>query len=186
MRLIRILGLAVLGLSVANAAIAGVFTSKAGETFEGSLYKAHEGFVYFQFGLEKVENKRSSFDAEPRKAIKAWVSENSQAVDVHSERYLQPRIVASSLPRLPEQYWAEAFKGMVSVDLVFDDRGRVIHASIPKWTHDSLESPSLEAAKTWIFEPAQVKGRSVKSRLRVPFRFVNTPPASGEAVAPAA
>lgn len=185
-RLTRLLVLGVAGCSPILAAFADVYTTKNGSAYDGRIYKVLDGSVYLRVGEERVQEKLSKFDAESKAAISVWISQNPQAVDVHTKWDVQPRIVSTAMPSLPEQYLAEEFKGMVSVDLVLDENGQVIHASIKKSTHSELEAPSLEAAKTWVFEPAQVGGKFVKSKLRVPFRFVNAPPPPTEDGEPAA
>ncbi len=80
-------------------------------------------------------------------------------------------IKSSSMPKLPNQFREPAFKGMVSVELVLDEKGKVIFAKVQISTHAGLEAASVEAAKTWRFAPAKVGGKTVKAKLRVPFKF---------------
>lgn len=185
-RLTRFIALGIIAGSPFFSASAEVYTTNSGTAHDGRIYKVLDGSVFLRVGEERVQESFSEFDANSKAAIKTWMSENPQAVDVHTKWDVQPRIVSSAMPSLPEQYLAEEFKGMVSVDLVLNESGQVIHASIKKSTHAELEAPSLEAAKSWVFEPAQVGGASVKSKLRVPFRFVNTPPPPAEEADPAA
>jgi len=175
-RLTRLFVLGVAGFSPILTAFADVYATKNGTVYDGQIIKVLDNSVYLRVGEERIHEKLARFDADSKAAIKSWIAENPQAVDVYSKWDEQPRIVSSAMPSLPEQYRGEEFKGMVSVDLVLNENGQVIHASIKKSTHSDLEAPSLEAAKTWIFEPAKVGGKMVKSKLRVPFRFVNTPP----------
>lgn len=56
--------------------------------------------------------------------------------------------------------------GLISVDFVLKENGRVIHASLNNSTRFDLEFPTLE--------PARVGVQTVKSKLRVPFKLVNT------------
>ncbi|EDY81580.1 TonB family C-terminal domain protein [Verrucomicrobiia bacterium DG1235] len=182
-RLTRLLALLAAGLAPVFAVYGDAFTKNDGTSFEGRIYKVLDGSVYLRVGEERINAPIGDFDAASQGAIESWVAENPQAVDVYTKWDVQPRIKSSSMPNLPDQFLSEDFKGMVSVDLVLNESGQVIHASVKKSTHSELEPPSLEAAKTWIFEPAQVGGKSVKSKLRVPFKFVYTPPAPDEAPA---
>ena len=164
--------------SLSVASIADTYTTAAGVSYDGEIYKILENEVYITVGEEKVQAPIADFDGASQAAIKAWGDANPESVDVYTKWDAQPRIKSSALPILPEQFHNPEFTGMVSVDLVLSETGQVIHASIKKSTHGELEAPSLEAAKTWIFEPAQVNGKPVKSKLRVPFKFVYTPPAA--------
>lgn len=180
-RLSRTIAIIALGFAPILAAFADTYTLSDGTVHDGYIYKVLDGSVYLKVGEERIDASVADFDTASQDAINAWAAENPNAVDVYTKWDVQPRIKSSSLPHLPEQFQSADFKGMVSVDLILDDRGQVVHASIKKSTHAELESPSLEAAKTWIFEPAQVDGKPVKSKLRVPFKFVYTPPVEEEA-----
>ncbi|MDQ8188006.1 TonB family protein [Pelagicoccus sp. SDUM812002] len=173
---IRLVALAAFGLSSILGAFADVYIKADGTSYDGYIYKVLGGSVYLRVGEDKIAAAVSEFDADSRAAIDEWTKENPLKVDVYTKWDVQPAIKASSMPSLPEQFLAEEFKGLVSVDLVLNEAGQVIHASIKKSTHTDLEAPSLEAAKTWIFEPAKVGGKSVRSKLRIPFKFVNNPP----------
>lgn len=158
------------------AASAGTFTKSSGDSFEGEISKLLDGTVHFSNGGDGVEVALADLDASSKAQVEAWASENPQSVDVYTKWDSQPRVKSTAMPQLPEQFCVPEFKGMVSVDLVLNENGQVIHAAIKKSTHEDLEAPSLEAAKTWIFEPAQIGGKPVKSKLRVPFKFTYTPP----------
>ncbi|MEM9158180.1 MAG: TonB family protein [Verrucomicrobiota bacterium] len=156
----------------AEPASGETFTLSTGESYEGSIFKIFDDKVTIKNAAgEKFEIERKAFDKETRSAVKEWASAHPNRVDVYTKWDAMPVIKSTVMPQLPEQFHDSAFKGMVSVDLVLDQRGRVVHASIKKSTHVELERPSLEAAKTWLFEPAKVGGKAVKSKLRVPFKF---------------
>ncbi len=175
-KLIRLIALIAVGLAPVFTVSADVYTKTDGTSYDGRIYKVLGGAVYLRVGEERVNAPVSEFDAAAQAAIKAWTEENPLKVDVYTKWDRQPVIKSSAMPSIPDQFLAEEFKGLVSVDLVLNEAGQVIHASIKKSTHSDLEAPSLEAAKSWIFEPAQVGGKSVRSKLRIPFKFVNTPP----------
>ncbi len=61
------------------------------------------------------------------------------------------------------------------MELVLDEAGNVLAASIRSASHDELKAPSIEATKEWKFQPTMVNGKPVKSKLRVPFSFENSP-----------
>jgi len=169
----------------ASAAMAETYTLKNGDVHEGVVYKIIAKEVYLKKADGKVTASLSDFDSSSRKAIKAWAADNPLKVDVYTRWDSQPVIKSSVMPGIPEALFNPDFKGMVSVDLVLDESGQVIHAAIKKSTHVELETPAIEAAKTWLFEPAIVGGKSVRAKLRVPFKFIYTPPKPAES-APAA
>lgn len=159
---------------------AGTFSTLEGNAYEGDLYKILDGVAYLRTAEEKIQIAITDLDAATQSVVTDWAEANPQAVEVYTKWDVQPRVKSTATPYLPEQFQEAAFKGMVSVDLVLNQEGQVIHASIKKSTHPELEAPSLEAAKIWLFEPAQVAGENVKAKLRVPFKFVYTPPVQEE------
>ncbi len=164
--------------SAVSIASAETFTMASGESYEGELYKLFEGQASLKNAAgEKITVPLTDFDAATQDKINAWAAEHPEAVDVYTKWDKQPVIKQSVMPDLPNQFHSPDFKGMVSVDLVLDSKGKVLFAKVNKSTHAELESPSLEAARTWRFEPAKVGGKSVKSKLRVPFKFTYSPKA---------
>lgn len=176
-RLLRKIALLSAGLASILTSYADVYTTQDGTSYDGRISKVLNESVHLLVGDAKSTVALGSFDADSKAAIEAWMKENPLKVDVHTKWDVQPVIKSSAMPALPEQFKASPFKGMVSVDLVLDESGQVIHASVRKSTHAELDTPSVEAAKAWLFEPAQVGGKKVRSKLRVPFKFVYTPPA---------
>lgn len=183
-KLIRITALVAVGLASVFATFADVYTKTDGTVYDGRVYKILDNSAYLRVGEERITVPLSDFSAESQATLKKWSDENPLKVDVYTKWDVQPVIKSSAMPRLPEQFVTEEFKGLVSVDLVLNEAGQVIHASIKKSTHVDLEAPSLEAARSWIFEPARVGGKTVRSKLRIPFKFVNTPPPPSAEEAP--
>lgn len=159
-------------------ATADTLTTTAGETHDGRIYKVLEETVSLRIGEERVHIAVSDFDAASQSTIQAWAAEHPEKVDVYAKWDVQPAVRSTVMPSLPEQFHNPAFKGMVSLDLVLSETGKVIFAQARKSTHPELEGPAIEAAKTWVFSPAEVGGKAVKSKLRIPFKFIYTPPAS--------
>ncbi len=162
------MAIATITLAVATAE---TYTTNAGVSHDGRIYKVLEDVVSLRVGEERISIPVADFDGAAQSAIEAWKSANPEKVDVYTKWDVQPAIKSSSMPSLPKQFKDPNFKGMVSVDLVLSKAGRVIFAKVKKSTHPELEAPSVEAAKTWVFAPARVGGKAVKSKLRVPFRF---------------
>lgn len=181
-KLKRIFTFVAIGSATVFSSFADVYTKRDGTSYDGLIYKVLEDSVYLRVGEERFSAPIAEFDSDSQAAIKTWSAENPFKVDIYTKWDVKPAIKSTAMPALPEQFLAEEFRGLVSVDLVLDESGQVIHATVNKSTHADLDAPSLEAAKTWRFEPAQVGGKTVRSKLRVPFKFVNTPPPPAEEV----
>ncbi len=148
------------------------FGLKDGTQIQGDIYKVLEDQVTFARSNGTKETLRfDAFDAPSQKTIKSWQRENPAKSDVFTQWDKQPVILSNAMPQLPEQLRSGSFNGMTSVELVLDEKGQVLSASINKSTHPELEGPSIQATKAWKFEPATVQGKAVKSKLRVPFNF---------------
>lgn len=160
-----------LTLAFQPSAFADSFALAAGGAVEGDLSKLVGEEVTIRSGTEKVVHSISEFDGSAQDAIRSWADVNPHKVNVFTKWDAQPVIKSSSLPSLPSSLSQPGFKGMVSVDLVLDEKGKVIFAKVNKTTHKELEDVSLAAAKTWRFAPAKVGGKAVKAKLRVPFKF---------------
>jgi TonB family protein len=156
----------------ASVVSADIFTLSSGTAYNGKIFKILEGQVTIDVaGGEKTTAPLVDFDGASQEVINKWASSHPESVDVYTKWDSQPVIKSSAISQLPNQFRDPAFKGMVSVDLVLNEKGQVISAKVQKSTHAELEAPSVKAAKAWRFEPAKVAGKSVKSKLRVPFKF---------------
>ncbi len=170
---ILLIALALFPASVLSAAS---YSLSDGSPLEGkiSAIRGDQVTITLKSG-EKATHGLSAFDAASQESIQTFGKKHPEVVDVHTRFDKQPVIKSSSKPILPDQFRNRSFKGMVSVDLVLDESGKVISATIQKSTHPELEEPTIKAAKAWRFQPAVVDGKKVKAKLRVPFKF------SGEA-----
>lgn len=146
---------------------ADTYTLADGSAVEGTIEKIIDG----QVSIGDAEYSLSAFDAATQEAINSWGNENPQFVDVYSKWDANPVIKSSSMPKIPDSVNSPDFTGMVSLDLVLDQKGSVIFAKVNKSTHPELEDVSIVAAKQWKFSPAKLGGKAVKAKLRVPFKF---------------
>ena len=164
-------------LGFAFQASAGSFTLADGNRVVGEIQSVVGDSITLKSSEgSKTSLRLSEFDGASKKLIKNWKQENPSKTDVFTKWDAQPVLKTKTLPQLPEQLRSTAFSGTASIELIVDERGKVIHASVSKSSHPDLEAPSIEATKSWKFQPAKVDGRSVKSKLRVPFNFENTAP----------
>ena len=79
---------------------------------------------------------------------------------------VQPSVKKSVSPDNPNK-----ITGMVTALIVIDADGNVKEASISKSTDSSLEEPVLSALKQWRFAPAQLDGKPIECKIKVPFKF---------------
>lgn len=173
---IRNIALAIAALVAITQVQAATFSLTNGSTIEGEINSAIEDQVKISVkGGSKSVIAISDFDSESQAKIAAWKNANPAKADVHTKWDEQPIIVSSKMPQLPEQFLDESFKGSARIELILDESGQVLHASVQDSTHSELEGPAIEATKSWKFQPALVDGKPVKSKLRVPFNFKNTP-----------
>ena len=83
----------------------------------------------------------------------------------------QARLVHKVAPVYPSEVRQAKIEGTVYVVFVVDRDGRVQQPAIESSPHQALDGPVLEAVRRWRFEPAQVSGEKVRSKMRVPIRF---------------
>jgi protein TonB len=83
----------------------------------------------------------------------------------------QARLVHKVPPTYPPELRQAKIEGTVYVVFVVDKDGRVEQPTIESSPHQALDGPVLEAVRRWRFEPAQISGEKVRSKMRVPIRF---------------
>jgi protein TonB len=84
----------------------------------------------------------------------------------------RPRVVQQVPPTYPPDLRRRKVEGTVYVVFVVDETGRVQQPSVESSTDQAFQAPALEAVRRWRFEPGVVRGQKVRSKLRVPIRFV--------------
>lgn len=57
------------------------------------------------------------------------------------------------------------------VGLIIEADGAVVEAELEKSSSPHFGKAALEAAKQWQFTPAMLKGKAVRTRISIPFRF---------------
>jgi TonB family protein len=149
---------------------AGSFKTADGTAVEGDIEKIADG----QVTIGDNEYPLDGFEAASKTEIDSWAGDNPQYVNVYTKWDSNPVIKSSNMPQIPPSVNAPGFTGMVSLDLVLDEKGAVIFAKVNKSTHSELEEVSVVAAKQWKFSPAKLGGKAVKAKLRVPFKFTGS------------
>ena len=175
--LLRNLSLIAAGIACSIQLSAESYKLSDGTQIEGEIHRANgKSITIVASDASKVIRDIADFDTQSQTSITDWKNAHPEKTDVYTKWDTQPFIVSSKLPELPEQFLESKFKGSASVELILDESGQVLHASVRDASHKELEGPSIEATKNWKFEPAMIDGSPVKSKLRVPFHFKNTPP----------
>ncbi len=174
--LLRNLSLIAAGIAASIQLSAATYKLSDGTRIEGEIHRAiGESITIAATDGSKVIRNISDFDAQSQTSINNWKSAHPEKADVYTKWDKQPTIVSSKLPTIPEQFLDSKFIGSASVELILDESGQVLHASVRNSSHEELEGPSIEATRSWKFEPAMVDGNPVKSKVRVPFQFRNAP-----------
>ena len=87
----------------------------------------------------------------------------------------RPQPTSQVPPAYPTELRKARLEGMVIVDFVVDESGRVEEARVDRSSHPEFERPALEAIRRWRFRPGMREGKPVRSYNRQTFRF--RPPA---------
>lgn len=82
-----------------------------------------------------------------------------------------PILVDGETPEFTKEARAMGVQGVVIVEALVDETGRVVTAEVVKSLHPSLDQATLNAVKTWKFDPAMVDGRAVMKVVRIPVAF---------------
>ncbi|MBK1878252.1 energy transducer TonB [Pelagicoccus mobilis] len=148
------------------------FIRSDGSVIEGQIDHANEREVTFKTSSgEFVTASIADLDANSVSAVQSWSDANPDLSDVYSVWDVKPSVVRSRTAVTPPQLSSPGFKGIVSLQVILDEQGKVRRATVSKSTHGDLEKPAMEAIRKWSFKPAQVAGKSVKSRIAISFKF---------------
>lgn len=84
----------------------------------------------------------------------------------------QPRIVARTRPDYPYRARRRNISGQVVLKFLVDTQGRVTRVSVISAEPEGVfEESAREAVSKWRFKPGLIKGKPVKTWVRVPIRF---------------
>lgn len=82
-----------------------------------------------------------------------------------------PQVISQARPIYPFSMHRAGIWGEVVVGFVVDPRGRVIHTNILRSSHPAFRQSAVRAVEDWKFEPGEVDGRKVHTRMQVPIVF---------------
>lgn len=81
-----------------------------------------------------------------------------------------PRPLHMARPEYPQQAFVQKVEGVVLLEILIDERGRVASARVVK-SIPLLDAAAIAAVRTWIFEPARKRGYPVATLARAPVTF---------------
>jgi protein TonB len=86
--------------------------------------------------------------------------------------FLPPSYLYNPQPAYPREARLARREGVVLLNVVVSDEGRVTAVTISKSSGDSgLDSAAVAAVKAWRFHPAQMAGRAIAAPVQFPVRF---------------
>ncbi len=172
--LLRRVALAAILLSLASLSrlVAETFTQTDGTVLEGAIDYANEKEVTIKTSDGGFANVAiTALTPESASIVQSWTEANPDLSDVYSVWDQKPSVVRSRTAITPPQLNAPGFKGLVSLQVILDESGKVSRAVVSKSTHDDLEEAAIDAMRKWTFKPAQVAGKKVKARIAISFKF---------------
>ena len=81
-----------------------------------------------------------------------------------------PRMAKQTTPRYPEAAFNGRIQGVVRIEIVIDEEGRVAHAEL-RQSIPSLDRAALACVKQWRFTPAKLAGKAVPAMATAPVAF---------------
>lgn len=101
--------------------------------------------------------------------------EDADALPVPTEEYLvnqMPRLKAEVRIPYPPQAKAKNIEGLVMMDILIDDKGKVRSAQLIEGPGYGLNEAALEAIYRFEFVPAMMDKKAIAVRIRYAYRFV--------------
>jgi protein TonB len=82
-----------------------------------------------------------------------------------------PQLVDGSMPAYTDAARSNGIEGIVIVEALVDEQGRVFAADVVQSVSPELDALTLEAVKTWKFTPATENGKAIMKVVRIPVNF---------------
>lgn len=99
----------------------------------------------------------------------AWAG--SKPIDVAGD-VQRPKALATTPPVYPESAKTDKIEGIVIVQTVITEEGKVTNATVSKSSGNAeLDQSAVDAVSTWTFRPATLKGKPVAVNYTVTINF---------------
>ncbi len=162
----------ILTLSSFRIATADTLVSTDGTTYEGSISYANEREVTIQTKDGQLSVLEiASLEPASAAAVGEWSKTNPEFDGVYSKWDKKPVVVRSRTAITPPELNAPGFHGIVSLNVILDESGKVSRATVSKSTHEGLEEAAISTMRKWSFRPAQISGNNVKAHVTISFKF---------------
>jgi TonB family protein len=86
-----------------------------------------------------------------------------------------PKAVHTTRPSYPQDAFDRGIQGVVSIDILIDEEGRVAHAEVRE-SIPALDAAALATLREWRFTPAMLGGKPVATMASAPLTFTIGPP----------
>ena len=82
-----------------------------------------------------------------------------------------PKPVKQGAPWYPSDLRKKGIQGTVILGFIVNKEGRVANIKVLSSDHELFAEPAVDAVKYWRFEPAEMNGKPVACRVRIPIPF---------------
>jgi TonB family protein len=82
-----------------------------------------------------------------------------------------PKLITRVNPKYPAEAKKAGIQGVVVLEALVDEHGRVTGVDILKSESSVLNKPAIDAVKQWVYEPYILDGKPTKVRFTVTVRF---------------
>lgn len=112
----------------------------------------------------QIDGYRSSMPMAPQEVSDAHVKPNARGVSA-------PRRISGSAPIYPVNSLLRGRTGEALIEFTVTEAGETADFVVVRASSDSFAAHSIEALKTWRFEPARKEGQPHAIRARQPFTY---------------
>ena len=82
-----------------------------------------------------------------------------------------PKLISGEMPDYSPYARSHNVQGVVVIEALVDEKGRVFAADIVESVHKDLDAAAVAAVSEWTFAPATVDGEAVMKVVRIPINF---------------
>ena len=119
----------------------------------------------------KTQNKKNK--SQKTKVVSSVTNKRKPKVEIENYDFFTPGAPAMNLPkpRYPKKARAKKISGTVKVEIVVDEKGRVIWAKAVSG-HKLLQKEAVRVSYQAKFSPVKIAGRPVKVSSTIPYDFL--------------